>query len=324
MIVMKRTFLFFTLALFIYSCQESLVDIDVDGSAPQVVVGGLFAPNEEMVVKVTRSITIQESPRFSGFDIDNATVELFEGDRLVDQLTYRSQRSEGDPDVDDLGAYYSSPDFFPDPEKTYTLVINTPDFGSVTATTTIPKTVDIETFEVGDVAFSKGSIPFVVGGRLSFTDDPFEKNYYALEILGEAIAGQWYDDDGELVTYIDSASLPLKATLPDKIDFAGEEVPFTGNVIYFSDDAFNGERYSVDLTLGLGHELGAYLTFKAQLKHITEEHYRYGTTAYLQERETAENPFSQPVQVFGNIENGLGIFAGYGKSRLEYVPDQDD
>ncbi len=324
MIIMYRTILLFMLLLLAFSCQETLVDIEVDTSTPRLVVGGLFAPNEEMVLKLTRSVTIQESARFSGFDIENATVELFEGNRLVDQLRYQSQRNEGDPDVDDLGAYYSSPNFFPDPEKTYTIVINAPDFESVTATTTIPESVEIETFDVGNVAFNTSNTPFVVAGKLSFIDNPLEKNYYAIEVLGAAIAGQWYDDDGELITYIDSASLPIKATLPDKIDFEAEVAPFTDNIIYLNDDAFNGQLHAIDLTLGLGHELEAYLSFTAQLKHITEEHYRYGTTAYLQDRETSENPFSQPVQVFGNIENGLGIFAGYGKSRLEYVPVHDD
>ncbi len=126
------------------------------------------------------------------------------------------------------------------------------------------------------------------------------------------------------MVYTDSTSLPLKATLPDKIDFDAEISPFKDNIIYLSDEAFNGQIFSLDLTIGLLSEFIEYTSFEAQLKHITEEHYLYGTTAQLQEQETAENPFSQPVQVFGNIENGLGIFAGFGKSRLEYVPGDDD
>ncbi|MDW3196394.1 MAG: DUF4249 domain-containing protein [Cytophagales bacterium] len=312
-------FLFFALN----ACQEALVDIDVDDSTPRLVVGGLFAPEEEMVIKLTRSVSIAESTRFSDFDVKDANVRIYEGGTIVDELRFREQRDDSDRPVNDWGAYYATAGFVPESGKTYTLVVEAPGFEPVRATTTIPGAVDIVTFDVEEVAFQTREAPMVVAANLSFADDPSQKNYYAVEVLGTALIGQWYDDNDELVTVYDSASVNIKATLPDKIDFDAEVSPFKDNILYLSDDAFNGELYALDLSLGLVTDLERYSSFKAQLKHITEEHYLYATTGQLQEQETAENPFSQPVQVFGNIENGLGIFAGFGKSRLEYIPFED-
>jgi hypothetical protein len=50
-----------------------------------------------------------------------------------------------------------------------------------------------------------------------------------------------------------------------------------------------------------------------ELRSISKEYYDYQTS--LNEYWNADgNPFAQPVQVFTNIENGFGIFAGFGKS----------
>ena len=322
MTILQRTY-FLLLILTLTACQEALVDINVDDHTPSLVVGGLFAPNETMVIKLTRSVSVAESIRFRDFDVEDANVAIYEGTTLVDQLIFRDQLDDGGVPINDWGAYYSSAGFTPDQGKTYSLVVDAPGFETIRATTTIPEAVAIESFNVEEVAFQTINRPLTVAANLSFSDDPAEKNYYAVEVLGNVLIGEWYDDDGELVMVYDSSSVNIKATLPDKIDFEAEVDPFTDNILYLSDDAFNGERLSLDLSLGLITDIELYSSFKAQLKHITEEHYLYATTAQLQEQETSDNPFSQPVQVFGNIENGLGIFAGFGKSRLEYVPFED-
>ena len=57
-------------------------------------------------------------------------------------------------------------------------------------------------------------------------------------------------------------------------------------------------------------------TFHAILRNTTEEYYDYNYTRDLQ-ISVENNPFAQPVQVFDNIEGGLGVFAGYSQVEKE-------
>ena len=45
------------------------------------------------------------------------------------------------------------------------------------------------------------------------------------------------------------------------------------------------------------------------LHNISKSYYYYRTSLELYQN-TSGNPFAQPVQVYSNIENGFGIFAG--------------
>ena len=53
-----------------------------------------------------------------------------------------------------------------------------------------------------------------------------------------------------------------------------------------------------------------------QVLHISEAYYEYLKTARLHD-ESRENPFAEPLNVYGNVENGYGIFAGYSSQTFE-------
>jgi hypothetical protein len=50
------------------------------------------------------------------------------------------------------------------------------------------------------------------------------------------------------------------------------------------------------------------------LLSVSESYFRYLKATEFQEN-NEDNPFATPVQVYNNIENGLGIFAGYSISK---------
>ncbi len=53
------------------------------------------------------------------------------------------------------------------------------------------------------------------------------------------------------------------------------------------------------------------------LKSVTESYYQYHTTSDLQDWNEGD-PFAQPVQVFSNIPNGLGILMGSTLDIFQY------
>ena len=56
------------------------------------------------------------------------------------------------------------------------------------------------------------------------------------------------------------------------------------------------------------------LTLSIYLHNISKSYYYYRISLELYQNASG-NPFAQPVQVFSNIENGFGVFAG---SQINY------
>jgi len=50
---------------------------------------------------------------------------------------------------------------------------------------------------------------------------------------------------------------------------------------------------------------------------MSEDYYKYQKT-YIKQIETQKNPFASVTEVYSNIENGVGIFAGYNRQMIHY------
>jgi len=51
------------------------------------------------------------------------------------------------------------------------------------------------------------------------------------------------------------------------------------------------------------------------LRTVSEDFYKYKITGSVHDN-SSDNPFAQPVNVYKNIDNGFGIFAGYSESNF--------
>ena len=58
-----------------------------------------------------------------------------------------------------------------------------------------------------------------------------------------------------------------------------------------------------------------------QVLYISEAYYQYLKTARLHD-DTLANPFAEPLNVYGNVENGYGIFAGYSSRTFELTLEE--
>ncbi|NQY66446.1 MAG: DUF4249 family protein [Flavobacteriales bacterium] len=84
---------------------------------------------------------------------------------------------------------------------------------------------------------------------------------------------------------------------------------------------FNGGTKTMSLALEY-HDLGNMLV-RVNLYNISRELFFYNRSFELY-NESYGNPFAQPVQVYSNIENGFGIFAGRNKSYKEISVEYPD
>ena len=84
-----------------------------------------------------------------------------------------------------------------------------------------------------------------------------------------------------------------------------------GPLYIFSDNVIDGENYFFKLSHHGLHYDGANIYIK--LYSLSESYYLY-LKSFYQQVEAEKDFFSEPVQVYGNIEGGRGIFAGYNVS----------
>ena len=85
---------------------------------------------------------------------------------------------------------------------------------------------------------------------------------------------------------------------------------FDGGML-FNDKAFNGKAYSITFdykeSLNRNQRFGKLHT---ELRRTSKDYYLYYTSLSRQISSPAP-PFSEPVILYSNIENGLGLFGGY-------------
>ncbi len=99
--------------------------------------------------------------------------------------------------------------------------------------------------------------------------------------------------------------------------FGGNEEDY-GDKGYFTDQYFNGKDKSIRITI---LDEG----FQFNNVPLTIELWRINKDLYDHERTKAvawesENPFSEPVQIYSNIENGYGIVGTVAVSKRQFYP----
>lgn len=295
------------------SC-ESYLDYDLPEEEKKLVVNALFNTDSVWTVHVSRSMGVVGWNPFKTYD--NAVVKLYEDNKLVEQFAHIKD-----------GQYISAAGLKPKQNKTYELRVSHPEHDAVSSANQLPLPIIIQKVDTSSSTNEWGGRNLNLS--ITFNDPKNEKNYYGI-IAGYQetyVISEFYVIDSMIYEYRDtfSTSYDFYPEIEENT-FANNNMMFTHHGLVFSDDFFNGSTYQIDFSSsnpGEGFDPGwggniEYLERKiwVQLNHLSQEYYWYSTSLTRQEW-TQGDPFSQPVQVFGNITNGYGIFAGYASNRME-------
>lgn len=290
---MKGTLKVIWVALSIMSC-ETVVDIDIPLEKPKLVVNSVFSPDSVWQVQISRSRHILNDLPFP--KVEDAQVRVYDSnDDLVATLVHKG------------GGVYRD-DTSPSSGSSYTLKVETATESNTFAISQIPVVVPITSVEVeldtSGFQFNYQEVEMTV----NFSDPQTEKNYYLLKVLQE----------GYYIDYRTKDTVNFRSEISfTPVDPAYENDYDSRTGMLFNDNLFNGKDYGFlvkinPFFLKPDNEFGA-TRVDVILFSVSEEYYQYFTTKNLQDY-TSGDPFAQPVQVFTNVENGLGIFAGYDKS----------
>jgi hypothetical protein len=321
--------------LMLASCVTEM-KIDEISLKQEVVVNSICVAGEPISVTLLLTIPrICEVPMFNDSihynELQNATVKLWVNGIETEQLTYVHADNIDRFNVDYTDSsslvclgYYKA-ETICQPGKTYKIEVIHPDYETVTCQTTIPN--EISSVGIGDVDIQSistngsGWSPF----KITFTDTPNEKNYYRILIAYKKGSHAWdyrediADTSNRILVWSNnygSFSLEDPLLFPDN-ENANDLI--LGSVYnrfqLFTDDFIDGETHVLDFTVicydAFDRELvdGEFFQITVTLQVINEDEYLYLKSLALFKH--FENEFmAEPVQVYSNIENGVGIFSG--------------
>ena len=171
--------------------------------------------------------------------------------------------------------------------------VNHPDYEEATATVVVPKEVIPFRFELEEDAgvdeFGDRSDRVTV----EFDDPSGEENFYEIALFS--------------IRDLGNGNFDYESHYIASLDFNLYESFFGASIL--SDETFNGQTYKIQLDINRYQnnedELETFLIWRS----VTKEYYQFARSTGLQREAEDFGPFSEPVSIRSNFENGLGLFS---------------
>ncbi|MFW5886608.1 MAG: DUF4249 domain-containing protein [bacterium] len=268
---------FIFILFIINSCTEKInIELEIK---PQYVVNCLFSPDKDIQLFVFKTTNILNKNIETE---NNLHVELYKGDNLI---------WEGKTNVYGVSII----PLIPETAKSYSIRVDGSQNLALSASDTVPEKISILKAEYTYPVYTdKYHTQF---GKLSvsFNDDPNRVNYYEIVLLNARDS---------------TINLTFNVNHP-VITLDNENDPNPPGSLLFTDELFEGQQVTLDIFTDSEKPL-------VVLKNISRNYYEYkkSLNAHLYsqntKRETVYELFkADPVELYSNVNNGLGIFAGY-------------
>lgn len=275
-------------AILFASC-ETVVDVNIELEKPILVVNAVFNKDSVWRVDVSTTRNVLSDRRAS--PVNDATVSILDEstNELIEVLTLSNASL--------IGIYRGT--LKPEVMKKYRVKVDVTGYTSAESIERIPESVPLTKVEVDENALQSMEAPVPV--KIYFSDPEAVENFYQLTVVQKTYYINY--TTGDTIWYSSSMTMLF------------EDPALTGDDEYtdkllLTDRLFNGEDHSISF------KLQSYSSNVENISicfnTISQSLYEYETTYKLQ-REVSGDPFAQPVQVFTNIQNGLGIFGAYNQ-----------
>ncbi|MBN2261493.1 MAG: DUF4249 domain-containing protein [Prolixibacteraceae bacterium] len=334
---MKQIILFTILiGLLMAGCREE-VKFNDENIASKMVVNSFIDADSTIKVSVAGSKPIPGVT--SNFNwINDATIKLFVDGKETETLKTMNQAvPEGNDDYYEQN-YTPNVIYYSETKakvgKTYKLEINHKRYGLATCETTIPEPIQIisiDTMVTGPAQYNYENNNLNV--KIKFKDPANEANYYRLiAYINQGIYREKRYQDTVMDSVIEVRENYLTIYDPvinpeqeDANDFLFGSPRNPYNV--FSDELIDGREYTINFDINIYNhqriegidmtEKGEFHQLKFILQSITPETYLFLKSSYLHHYYDGDL-FAEPVQVFSNVENGLGILGGQSNDVISF------
>ncbi|MDY0280398.1 MAG: DUF4249 domain-containing protein [Salinivirgaceae bacterium] len=225
---------------------------------------------------------------FQILPISNALIVISENNQPYDTLSYLSD-----------GRYIGTKTA--NLNNIYKFVASVANFPQASATTELlPNNEVLSVDSVGLRLNEYGSSNVILRARMSF--QPEMTSYYRLRAIGHS---EWYDEYSDSVIVQDyTLYLPNDENLPG-IEF----YTWRDNTLYYSDKIRTSQEAIIEIPLeSYFFESSSHLTrIDFYIEQLSTDYFLYEKSRYLFDNGDDFALFSQPVQIFNNIEGGVGI-----------------
>lgn len=283
---MKIRIFFLFLIFFVTSCSKE-VSVDLPEIEPKTVIGRLFTTDRAFSVYVSKTAAILDNNEYLE---KNANIILYENGQFFDTLRY------------DSAGWYSS-NKIPSVEKNYEINLISPNKPIVSASDVIPEKTFIKS------AIFKDSAIYNQDGYhaeldIVLTDNAAKRNYYELFALHS------YTEGGVLkYRHVEF----LCNLISDYVIKAEGLLNYELSSFVFSDELINGKSHEFKLYFYRYEEM-KNSNIVVVLRSISEAMYNYKKKIIIHannQQGEIWNGVGEPVNMYSNINNGVGIFAGY-------------
>ena len=291
---MKNFLYFFTFSMLFASC-DIVVDLDIPEHERVLVVNSILTTDSMINASISHSVGAFDASSISY--VNNATVEVYEDGVLLGEMNeevsfFYNFLYELD------STYVYNFNHNPVAGKIYSYEIAHPDYEAVRAETTVPAAVKLNVNDVTLLSEEDYEKHYRV--RFSFNDAP-EDNFYRLRLRNP----NTYDG----FDYFESNDASMISSAGVQSDGA----TFYGDEALFDDEMFNGTKKEIsidffDYKSFWFEEEGIEVQFILELTSVSESYYTYIRSLRAHYDNQDQFIFAgEPVQVFTNIENGLGV-----------------
>jgi len=326
--IMKKisyTFLFIVLFL---SCEKE-VDVFVEPMETLPILNCIFTDDSILDIKLLLSNSLTQ--------ISEAEISVFEDDTLCYSDSYSELLADKGRSFEKIA------------NKNYEVCIKITDYKDLKAIGHIPSPVKFRISEFEDsIGYNKYNL-LKSSITIEFQDPEYQENYYEISIRRTVDTSSLilidttallFEIDGltfaeikkkdlvdEQLTIFSSESSIIEEGFSDQIN--GSENFYSA--LSFSDKLFNGLKKELKIEM-FPYYSGSYGTttyfipsrkFHIELRSISRDYYLFRKTqrAYYHNLSTFDlwkNP-SNYVEIYSNVENGLGLFAGYSAFNETFI-----
>jgi hypothetical protein len=299
-----RTILSLFLSALLFSSCEDLFSTTVEADPPPYdpqLVFHLLATDQDSTVQLilTRNFGILEPVRDEKkWYVSGATAEWWQNGQKIMTLT---------PQSSDSGFVYVGT--LPQPLKPgdqYEVRVRHPDYQEVRSMQTMPAKFVADSARIRDLG-SGGQ--FNDQYQIDFTihDQPGVANYYEVSLVGQQYELHCIYDFTTNMVICDTVGIQEYTVYFDEF-LDRNTVEGTGNTALISDQLFDGQAYKFQAKFSPSYYSSSNtIPYRVQIRNVTKEYYQW-SRSYYQRYENEYEIFAEPITVFGNIENGLGIF----------------
>ena len=290
---------------FILSCTKE-INIQLPEHRPQLVVNGLFQPDSLIGVTLGKSKSLLDDTPAQ--PITNASILLYENSEKIDSLVWHNNK------------YRSK--VYPNPNTNYRLLVYHQD-DTLSTGDILPSLPLYSNVSHKDSLYFGGEGEFFNQLSLTIIDNPKEDNFYELTILTHKKHSQEEAEEQSQTIFNRFVSIPyFDENNNDYIIQSEGLLNYYPETLLFSDKHFSSSEQELNINYRLSYlsfydnhqDRAVSLILKLRAVSSHYYHYKRNLTIHLNNQESdVWDGTGEPISVYSNVTNGLGIFAGYNE-----------